>query len=156
MWISYLIAAAGGILGGLFTEAIIKRSNVDAGRKASIVVGSLLIILGFVGIILFVDNSNYMIFILLAGIALFGFQFAIGNIQTLSSDLFRGPSVGTLAGLAGTVAAFSPIIMNWFIGKITEGGSYTHAFIAITLSVVLAVLAIFFFINKVKLVIDNE
>ena len=156
MWISYLMAAAGGILGGLFTEAIIKRSNVDAGRKASIVLGSLLIILGFVGIILFVDNSNYMIFILLAGIALFGFQFAIGNIQTLSSDLFRGPSVGTLAGLAGTVAAFSPIIMNWFIGKITEGGSYTTAFIAITLSVVLAVLAIFFFINKVKLVIDNE
>ena len=155
MWISYLMAAAGGILGGVFTEAIIKRSNVD-GSKSSIVLGSLLIILGFVGIILFVDNSNYMIFILLAGIALFGFQFAIGNIQTLSSDLFRGPSVGTLAGLAGTVAAFSPIIMNWFIGKITEGGSYTPAFIAITLSVVLAVLAIFFFINKVKLVIDNE
>ena len=156
MWISYLMAAAGGILGGLFTETIIKRSNVDTGRKASIVLGSLLIILGFVGIILFVDNSNYMIFIVLAGIALFGFQFAIGNIQTLSSDLFRGPSVGTLAGLAGTVAAFSPIIMNWFIGKITKGGSYTPAFIAITLSVVLAVLSIFLFIKKVKLVIDKE
>ena len=80
------MAAAGGILGGLFTEAIIKRSSVDIGRKASIVLGSLPIICGFVGIILFVDNSNYMMFIYLAGIAL-GFQFAIGNIQTLSSDL---------------------------------------------------------------------
>ena len=120
MWISYLMAAAGGILGGLFTEAIIKRTSVDTGRKASIVLGSLLIVAGFVGIILFVNDSNYMTFIYLAGIALFGFQFAIGNIQTLSSDLFRGPSVGTLAGLAGTVAAFSPIIMNWFIGKITR------------------------------------
>jgi len=112
MWISYLTAAAGGILGGLFTEAIIKRTSVDTGRKASIVLGSLLIVAGFVGIILFVNDSNYMTFIYLAGIALFGFQFAIGNIQTLSSDLFRGPSVGTLAGLAGTVAAFSPIIMD--------------------------------------------
>ena len=37
MWISYLMAAAGGILGGLFTEAIIKRTSVDTGRKASIV-----------------------------------------------------------------------------------------------------------------------
>ena len=156
MWISYLMAAAGGILGGLFTEAIIKRTSVDTGRKASIVLGSLLIVLGFVGIILLVNDSNYMTFIFLAGVALFGFQFAIGNIQTLSSDLFRGPSVGTLAGLAGTVAAFSPIIMNWFIGKITEGGSYTPAFIAITLSVVLAVVSIFLLINKVKLVIEKK
>ncbi|MBC8753385.1 MFS transporter [Kordia sp. YSTF-M3] len=156
MWISYLMAAAGGILGGLFTQIIIKRTSVDFGRKASIVLGSVLIIIGFVSIILFVNNSNYMTFIYLAGLALFGFQFAIGNIQTLSSDLFKGPSVGTLAGLAGTVAAFSPMIMNWFIGQITEGGSYTPAFVAITVSVVLAVLCIFFFIRKVKLVVDTE
>jgi len=156
MWISYLMAAAGGILGGLFTEAIIKRSSTDYGRKASIVLGSLLIIIGFVSIILFVNDSNYMTFIYLAGLALFGFQFAIGNIQTLSSDLFRGPSVGTLAGLAGTIAAFSPIIMNWFIGRITEGGSYIPAFIAITVSVVLAVLAILLLIKKVGLVIQEE
>lgn len=156
MWISYLMAAAGGILGGMFTEAIIKRTSTDFGRKASIVFGSILIIIGFVSIILFVNDSNYMTFIYLAGIALFGFQFAIGNIQTLSSDLFRGPSVGTLAGLAGTVAAFSVIIMNWFIGRITEGGSYTPALIVITASVVLAVLSIFFLIKKVKLVINEE
>ncbi|MCL6295738.1 MFS transporter [Jejuia spongiicola] len=156
MWISYLMAAAGGILGGLFTEEIIKRTSVDFGRKASIVLGSILIIIGFVSIILLVDDSNYMTFIYLAGLALFGFQFAIGNIQTLSSDLFRGPSVGTLAGLAGTVAAFSPIIMNWFIGSITKGGSYTPAFIAITLSVVLAVLSILFLIKKVRLVVSRK
>ncbi len=156
MWISYLMAAAGGILGGIFTEAIIKRTSTDFGRKISIVIGSLLIIIGFVSIISFVSDSNYMTFIYLAGLALFGFQFAIGNIQTLSSDLFRGPSVGTLAGLAGTVAAFSPIIMNWFIGRITEGGSYVPAFIAITVSVVLAVLAILFLIKKVGLVINEE
>jgi len=152
MWISYLMAAAGGILGGMFTEEIIKRTSTDVGRKASILVGSLLIIIGFVSIILFVNDSNYMTFIYLAGIALFGFQFAIGNIQTLSSDLFKGPSVGTLAGLAGTIAAFSPIIMNWFIGSITKGGSYTPAFVAITMSVVLAVLAIFILIRKVGMV----
>ena len=156
MWISYLMAAAGGILGGIFTESIIKKFSVDVGRKASIVLGSLLIILGFVLIILFVNNSNYMTFIFLAGMALFGFQFAIGNIQTLSSDLLRGPSVGTLAGLAGTVAAFSPMIMNWFIGKITEGGSYTPAFIAITISVILGVLMIFLLIQKVQLVVSPK
>lgn len=155
MWISYLMAAAGGILGGIFTEEIIKKTSIDTGRKASIIIGSLLIITGFVSIILVVNDSNYMTFIYLAGIALFGFQFAIGNIQTLSSDLFRGPSVGTLAGLAGTIAAFSPMLMNWFIGRITEGESYTPAFIAITISVVLAVVSVMVLIRKVKLVINN-
>ena len=152
MWISYLMAAAGSIIGGLFTEAVIKRTNVDTGRKASIVVGCALVIIAFVSIILFVKVDNFMTFIYLAGVALFGFQFAIGNVQTLSSDLFRGPSVGTLAGLAGTIAAVSPIIMNWFIGRITLNGSYTPAFIAITGSVALGVFSIFFFIKKVKLV----
>lgn len=155
MWISYLMAAAGGILGGIFTEEIIKKTSIDTGRKASIIIGSFLIITGFVSIILVVNDSNYMTFIYLAGIALFGFQFAIGNIQTLSSDLFRGPSVGTLAGLAGTIAAFSPMLMNWFIGRITEGESYTPAFIAITISVVLAVVSVMVLIRKVKLVINN-
>lgn len=151
MWISYLMAAGGSILGGIFTEYAINRSSVDFGRKVSIVIGSVLIILAFVGIIMFVEN-DFMLFIYLAGVALFGFQFAIGNIQTLSSDLLKGPSVGTLAGLAGTVAAVSPMIMNWFIGQITRGGSYVSAFIAITISVGLGVLAIFFFIKKVRLV----
>ncbi len=156
MWISYLMAAAGSILGGIFTQEIIKRTNVDWGRKLSIVLGSLLIVAGFVSIILFVNDSNYMMFIYLAGMALFGFQFAIGNIQTLSSDLLKGPSVGTLAGLAGTVAAVSPMIMNWFIGRITSEGSYNPAFIVITISVVLGVLSIFFFIRKVELVKTQE
>ena len=77
-----------------------------------------------------------------------GFQFAIGNIQTISSDLFRGPSVGTLAGLAGTIAALSPMIMNWFVGRITTS-SYTPAFIAITVSVVLGVVSLFVLIKKI-------
>ncbi|MEN8697646.1 MAG: MFS transporter [Bacteroidia bacterium] len=152
MWISYLMAATGSIIGGFFTQEVIKRYSVDTGRKTSIVVGSALIIFAFIGIITMVTESNYMTFIYLAGVALFGFQFAIGNIQTLSSDLLRGPSVGTLAGLAGTVAAVSPMIMNWFIGRITGDGSYNPAFITITISVALGVLAIFFFIRKVKLV----
>jgi ACS family hexuronate transporter-like MFS transporter len=46
--------------------------------------------------------------------------------------------------------------MNWLIGRITEGGSYTLVFIVITLSVVLAVLSILFLIKKVRLVVNSE
>ena len=150
MWISYLMAAAGSIIGGWFTGLLMKTKSVDTSRKIAISLGGLLVFLGFVGIIQFVGESNFMTFIYLAGVVLFGFQFAIGNIQTISSDLFRGPSVGTLAGLAGTIAAISPMIMNWFIGQITKDGSYTPAFIVITLSVILGVLSIFFFIRKIE------
>ena len=149
MWISYLMAAAGSIVGGWFSGFLMKTKTVDAARKITISVGGLLVFIGFVSIIQFVGENNFMTFIYLAGLVLFGFQFAIGNVQTISSDLFRGPSVGTLAGLAGTIAAVSPMIMNWFIGRITTE-SYTPAFIAITVSVILGVLSIFILIKKIE------
>jgi ACS family hexuronate transporter-like MFS transporter len=148
MWISYLMAAVGSILGGLFTGELMKKRSVDFSRKATIALGGILILIAFVCIIMFVRQDNFMVFIYLAGLALFGFQFAIGNVQTISSDLFKGPSVGTLAGLAGTVAAVSPMIMNWFVGQITTS-SYTPAFIAICVAVALGVLSIFIFIKNI-------
>lgn len=149
MWISYLMAAAGSILGGMFTKELMKKLSVDAARKITITLGGALILIAFVCIITLVKENNFMTFIYFAGLALFGFQFAIGNIQTISSDLFRGPSVGTLAGLAGTTAAVSPMIMNWFVGQITTQ-SYTPAFIAICVSVVLGVVAIFVLIKNIE------
>ncbi len=149
MWISYLMAAAGSIVGGWFSGYLMKTKSVDAARKLTITIGGLLVFIGFVSIIQFVGENNFMTFIYLAGVVLFGFQFAIGNVQTISSDLFRGPSVGTLAGLAGTIAAVSPMIMNWFIGQITTA-SYTPAFIAITVSVILGVLSIFILIKTIE------
>ncbi|MDB0054723.1 MFS transporter [Schleiferiaceae bacterium] len=148
MWISYLMAACGSILGGMFSGRLMRSRSVDTSRKLTIVMGGLLILIAFVGIITLVKENNFMLFIYFAGMALFGFQFAIGNIQTISSDLFRGPSVGTLAGLAGTVAAISPMIMNWFVGRITTS-SYTPAFVAITVSVVLGVISVFVLIKKI-------
>ena len=148
MWISYLMAASGSVLGGMFSSRLMKSLTVDLSRKLTIVIGAILILISFVSIILFVKEDNFMTFIYLAGVALFGFQFAIGNIQTIASDLFRGPSVGTLAGLAGTIAAISPMIMNWFVGKITLS-SYTPAFIAITFSVAFGVISLFVLIKKI-------
>lgn len=154
MWISYLMAAVGSILGGMFTEKLMNKLSVDASRKITIALGGLLILIAFVCIITLVKKDDFMLFIYFAGLALFGFQFAIGNIQTISSDLFRGPSVGTLAGLAGTVAAVSPMIMNWFVGQITAN-SYTPAFIAICVSVILGVVSIFIFIKNIGPVEKN-
>ncbi|MDM9630884.1 MFS transporter [Robiginitalea aurantiaca] len=149
IWISYLGGMAGSILGGWFCGKLMEKHTVDYARKVSILIGGLLIFMGLLGIIFLVKGNNPMTFIYIVAIVLFGFQFAIGNIQTLSSDLLQGPSVGTLAGLAGTIAAVSVIIMNWLIPQITTV-SYTPAFIIIAVLAPLAVLSIYFFIRKIK------
>ncbi|MBT8283113.1 MAG: MFS transporter [Muriicola sp.] len=149
IWISYLGGMAGSIIGGWFCGKLMEKHSVDYSRKISILIGGILIFLGLMGIIFFVKGDNPMTFIYIVALVLFGFQFAIGNIQTLSSDLLKGPSVGTLAGLAGTVAAVSVIIMNWLIPKITTV-SYTPAFIIIAVLAPLAVLSIYVLIRKIK------
>lgn len=149
IWISYLGGMAGSILGGWYCGKLMERHSVDYSRKLSILIGGIFIFLGLMGIIFFVKGNNPMTFIYIVAIVLFGFQFAIGNIQTLSSDLLKGPSVGTLAGLAGTIAAVSVIIMNWLIPKITTV-SYTPAFIIIAVLAPLSVLSIYILIRKIK------
>jgi ACS family hexuronate transporter-like MFS transporter len=149
IWISYLGGMAGSILGGWYAGKLMETKSVDAARKISITIGGVLIFLGLLGIIFLVTENNPMTFIYIVAVVLFGFQFAIGNIQTLSSDLFSGPSVGTLAGLAGTVAAVSVIIMNFLIPTIAEV-SYTPAFIVIAVLAPLAVLSIFGLIKRIR------
>ncbi|GHC53930.1 MFS transporter [Ulvibacter litoralis] len=149
IWISYLGGMAGSLLGGWYCGKLMETKSVDIARKITIAIGGSLIFLGLLGIIFLVNENNPMTFIYIVGVVLFGFQFAIGNIQTISSDLFRGPSVGTLAGLAGSVGAVSVIIMNWLIPKITIS-SYTPAFIIIAVLAPLAVLSIFGLIRKIE------
>tara|TARA_R110002051_G_scaffold361_3_gene1555 strand:+ start:2616 stop:3893 length:1278 start_codon:yes stop_codon:yes gene_type:complete len=149
IWISYLGGMAGSLLGGWYCGKLMETKTTDAARKITITIGGVLIFLGLLGIIFFVQPDSPMSFIYITGVVLFGFQFAIGNIQTLSSDLFSGPSVGTLAGLAGSVGAVSVIIMNWLIPQITVQ-SYAPAFILIAVLAPLAVLSILVLIRKVR------
>ncbi|WP_375253056.1 MULTISPECIES: MFS transporter [Dokdonia] len=154
MWISYVGGMIGSLAGGWYSGKLMAKHTVDFSRKRTILIGATLIFLGLLGIIFLVNDNNPMTFIFITGLVLFGFQFAIGNIQTLSTDLFRGPSVGTLAGLAGTVGAISVIIMNWLIPTIAST-SYTPAFIVIAILAPMVVLSIFGLIRNIKIVENN-
>ncbi|NIJ45754.1 ACS family hexuronate transporter-like MFS transporter [Wenyingzhuangia heitensis] len=149
IWISYLGGMAGSIVGGWYSGKLMETKSVDVARKTTITIGGALIFLGLLGIIFLVNENNPMTFIYIVAVVLFGFQFAIGNIQTISSDLFSGKSVGTLAGLAGTVAAISVIIMNTLIPLIASV-SYTPAFIVIAILAPLAVGSIYVLIKKIE------
>ncbi|MHB1104971.1 MAG: MFS transporter [Lutibacter sp.] len=146
-WVPFVGAAIGSVMGGLFTGRWIASGlSVDISRKRTILIGGALMFLGLIATILFADTP--LIFVIIVSVVLFGFQFAISNIQTLPSDLFSGKSVGSLAGIGGTVGIFSVIIMNFLIPVITKT-SYTPAFILIAIMVPLGVLSIYVFCKKI-------
>ncbi|MCK0145186.1 MFS transporter [Arenibacter sp. F26102] len=147
-WVPYVGAAIGSIAGGYVSGVIIAKTNsINKGRKTTIFIGGILMVLGLIATILFADTPEK--FVAIVFIVLFGFQFAIGNIQTLPSDFFSGKSVGSLAGLGGMVGVFSVIIMNFLVPIIAKV-SYTPVFIAIAIFVPLGIGSIYYFAKDIK------
>jgi len=73
-------------------------------------------------------------------VILFGFQTAIGNIQTLPSDFLSGKSVGTLSGLAGMAAKLAAAGLTWVVPIIVVSFNYSAVFV-IGAALVLVVIA---------------
>ncbi|WP_308993330.1 MFS transporter [Mariniflexile litorale] len=147
-WVPYVGAAIGSIAGGYVSGKIIAKTNsINKGRKITILIGGIIMIIGLISTVLFASTPER--FVSIVFIVLFGFQFAIGNVQTLPSDLFSGKSVGSLAGLGGMVGVFSVIIMNFLVPIIAEV-SYTPIFIAIAIFVPLGVGAIYYFAKNIE------
>ena len=83
----------------------------------------------------------------LIGITLFGFQFLIGNIQTLPSDYFNGKNVGTVAGLGGTAAVAGTLLTTWAVPVITQT-SYVSFFVLAAVLVPLSWLSVKYITTK--------
>ncbi len=148
-WVPYVGAAIGSLSGGYFSgRLMINGASVDKARKHTILVGCTIMFIGLIATILAGDTA--MKFVAIVAVVLFGFQFVISNIQTIPSDLFSGKSVGSLAGLGGTVGIFSVIIMNFLVPVITDNYSYTPIFIMIAVFVPLGYLSIKFFAKEIK------
>jgi len=147
-WVPYVGAALGSLSGGYFAgRLMLNGASVDRARKLTITIGGVIMFLGLLATILLADSP--LIFVVIVAFVLFGFQFIISNIQTMPSDLFSGKSVGSLAGLGGTVGVFSVIIMNFLVPIISEI-SYTPIFIMIAVFVPLGVASVYFFAKEIK------
>ena len=149
LWVPYVGAAIGSILGGYVSGRIIAKTNsIDKGRKTTILIGGVIMLLGLIATVLMGDTAEK--FVAIVFFVLFGFQFAISNVQTLPSDFFSGKSVGSLAGLGGMIGVFSVIIMNFLVPIIVEKFSYTPIFVAIAVFVPLGVGAIYYFAKNIE------
>ena len=126
-WVPYVCAIFGAWGGGLLAQNRIKAGwTVDRTRKVIITLGCLIML----PTLLAMSNpGGPTSAVLLMAVILFGFQMAIGNVQTLPSDLFGGASVGTLAGLSGMAAKLGAVTLTSLVPWLTSGGSYAPAFI---------------------------
>jgi len=149
LWVPYVGAAIGSIAGGYVSGKIIAKTNsIDKGRKTTIFIGGIIMLIGLIATVLMGNTAEK--FVAIVFVVLFGFQFAISNVQTLPSDFFSGKSVGSLAGLGGMIGVFSVIVMNFLVPIVVEKFSYTPIFVAIAIFVPLGVGAIYFFARNIK------
>ncbi len=144
-WVPYVGAALGSIIGGWFSGWLINRGHtVNFSRKAAIIVGGAIII---PAVLLAITSTSAVMAVIWMAFVLGGFQFFMTNLQTIPSDLHRGKSVGSLAGLGGASAVLGTILAILFSGYITD---WTLLFSLLAALVPLSWLSVFLTVGKIE------
>ena len=126
-WLPYVGAMLGAWFGGLLAQNRLSSGmSVNNTRKMVITLGCFIMIPCF--FLLRTPGTAFNAVIIMA-VLLFGFQTAIGNVQTLPSDFFSGKIVGTLSGFAGMAAKLGAFGLTLLVPILTTGGNYTPAFL---------------------------
>jgi ACS family hexuronate transporter-like MFS transporter len=149
-WVPYLFAAIGGLLGGYYASYKINQGMDSAkARKQAITIGSVIMLLslGLFAFYLEELKQHISLAIGLISATLFGFQFLIGNIQTLPSDYFSGKNIGIVAGMSGTAAVVGTLVTTLLVPVITQV-SYLSFFVLASVLVPIAWVCIVFISSK--------
>ena len=147
-WVPYVGAMIGAWFGGLLAQNRMKAGwNVNKTRKTVITLGCLMMLPCFW---LLTDPGSAVNAVIIMAVLLFGFQTAIGNIQTLPSDLFGKKTVGTLSGFAGMSAKFAGVGLTSLVATLTMGGNYTPAFIVGAVLTLIVLASVWFLCKKIE------
>lgn len=147
-WVPYVGAMFGAWFGGLLAQNMLSAGwPVDKTRKVVITLGCLIMVPCFM---LLKEPGSASNAIYIMAILLFGFQTAIGNIQTLPSDMFSGKVVGTLSGFAGTAAKLGAFGLTALIPILTAGKNFTPAFLIGGALALIALLAVWILCPKIE------
>jgi len=145
-WVPYVGAMFGAWFGGLLAQNRLGAGwSVNKTRKAVITLGGAIMLPALLAMSV---ASTPILAVLIMAVILFGFQTAIGNIQTLPSDLYSNKSVGSLAGYAGMAAKFAAAGLVWLVPRLTTE-SYMPAFIIGAALAILAVVSVWVLIPRV-------
>jgi len=159
-WVPYVGAMFGAWFGGLLAQNRLKAGwNVDKTRKLTITLGCLIML---PALLVMANPGGPTTAVMIMAVILFGFQTAIGNVQTLPSDLYGKKAVGTLAGFSGMAAKLGALGLTALVPILTADGNYTPAFVIGASLAVIAMLSVWVLIPKIEplkstksLVIEN-
>jgi len=147
-WAPYVGAMLGAWFGGLLSQNRMNAGwSVNKTRKTVVSIGCLLMLPALLAMS---NPGTPFIAVILMGVILFGFQTAIGSVQTLPSDMFSTKSVGTLSGLAGMAAKFTAWGLTLLVPILTAGGNYYPAFVIGASLAIIALVSVLFLIPKVE------
>lgn len=153
-WVPYVGAMLGAWFGGLLAQNRLKAGwNVSRTRKMVISLGCIIMLPALLAM---ASPGGPVTAVIIMAVILFGFQTAIGNIQTLPSDLFSGKTVGTLAGFSGMAAKLTAAGLTYLVPWLTSGGNYTPAFIIGAALAILTLASIWILCPKIEPVKSKE
>jgi ACS family hexuronate transporter-like MFS transporter len=121
-WIPFAAAAAGCLVGGALSSALLQRGHsVNAARKWALGLSAALM-----PCVMLVPQVSVPWVIVLFSIAFFGQQSWSTLVMTLPTDLFPKRALGTVAGFVGMGGAFGGVAIGQLAGwALDHGFSYT-------------------------------
>jgi len=147
-WVPYVGAMIGAWFGGLLAQNRLSAGwSVNKTRKMVITLGCLIMLPSLLAM---ANPGGPTTAVLIMAVILFGFQTAIGNVQTLPSDFFSGKTVGTLAGFSGMGAKLAAAGLTYLVPWLTAGENYTPAFIIGAALAIIALIAVWVLCPKIE------
>jgi MFS transporter, ACS family, hexuronate transporter len=144
-WVPFVAAGTGALSGGALSGWLLRNGwETLRARKAAIIIGTLFMTAGFGTAF---ATSPYLALALIS-LTMFGFQFWVGNVQTLPSDLFPVGAVGSIAGFAGTAAGLGAVLLNQSTGWVVDHFSYTPILITSAVLAPVATTVLFTLIRR--------
>jgi ACS family hexuronate transporter-like MFS transporter len=147
-WVPYVGAMVGAWFGGLLAQNRLKAGwDVNKARKLTITLGCLIMLPALLAM---ANPGGPTTAVIIMAVILFGFQTAIGNVQTLPSDLYGKKAVGTLSGLSGMAAKLGALGLTSLVPILTADGNYTPAFVIGASLAIIAMAAVWILIPKIE------
>jgi ACS family hexuronate transporter-like MFS transporter len=135
LWIPYLAAGIGAILGAWASSDLIHRGfGLDRGRKAVLLPSATLCALG--GTACFVPG--YPLALAILSVALFGHQSWSSNIHTAISEVTPPAHVAVLYGITGACGTLMGALGQLVIGPVVDTTGYNPVFVGAGLMYVAA------------------
>ena len=124
-WLPFFVGGGGYLLGGWLSGRLMRAGwKLPDARKFVMLLGALVMPAAIFAPLV---PAAWMAIAATCFIT-FGHAFFVANVQTLPTDLFRGPEIGTASGFSGMGGAVGGILANLGTGYVVQHFSYAPIF----------------------------